>query len=59
MAKRLLSMADFARVAGCLPSAASRAARKALAAAMVNDRVDANHPVALAWADRQRQRKAR
>jgi len=59
MARRLITMSDFARLAGCQPSTVTRAATKALAAAMVADRVDANHPVALAWVDRHRRRKGR
>jgi len=59
MAPRLITMSDFARLAAVLPSTVTRAAKKALAAAMVVDRVDANHPVALAWVDRQRRRRRR
>jgi hypothetical protein len=59
MARRLITKSDFARLAGCQPSTVTRAATKALAAAVVVDRIDANHPVALAWADRQRRRQRR
>ena len=59
MAKRLLSMSDFARICGVSASTVTRAARKALAASTVGDRIDAGHPVALAWAERQRQKGRR
>jgi hypothetical protein len=59
MAPRLLSMSDFARLAGVQPSTVTRASKKALAACVVVDRIDAGHPVALAWVDRQRRRKGR
>jgi len=59
MAKRLLSKSDFARIAGVAASTITRAAKTSLRPAMVFDRVDADHPAALAFIQRQKQRKGR
>ncbi len=47
--RRTMSRAAFARLAGVSAMAISKAARKALKAACVGDRIDAAHPAAVAY----------
>jgi hypothetical protein len=56
---KLITKSDLARIARCSPATVTRAAKTTLAAAMVADRVNVDHPAALAFIARQKRRKRR
>jgi len=59
VAPRLVTKADFARIAGCGASSVSRGLKGELRLALVHDRIDVNHWAAKAFIQRQRARKGR
>jgi post-segregation antitoxin (ccd killing protein) len=56
---KLTTKSDLARRANCSAATVSRAVKTTLAAAMVNDRVDVDHPAARAFVDKHQRRRSR